>query len=94
MNRLEKLFSLLGLFYITAMVILILTVPSMRNVLIFLPLALVGIIVNAVLLFIVFRDIFIRSFQPESRKYFWVLVILLFLPAIVIYLPLHGFKPR
>ena len=94
MNRIEKGFSIFSLIFIVLITGLLYSVPSMRNLTVLLPLAFVGVIINAGLLFVVFKDIFSRSFQSEGRKYFWILAILLFLPAVFIYLPIHGFKPR
>ncbi len=94
MNRIEKGVSLFSLIFIVLITGLLCSLPSMRNLTVLLPLAFVGVTINAGLLFVVFKDIFTRSFQSEDRKYFWTLAILLFLPAVFIYLPLHGFKPR
>ena len=92
MNRIEMGFSIFSVIFIIVMAVLLYSIPSLRSLTVFLPLAFVGVIINVGLLFIVFKDIFSRSFQPEGRKYFWVLAILLFLPAVLIYLPMHGFK--
>ena len=94
MTRIEKGFSIFSVIFIIVMTGLFYSMPSLRSLTVFLPLALVGVIINVGLLLIVFKDIFNRSFQPKGRKYFWVLAILLFLPAVLIYLPMHGFKPR
>ena len=94
MNPIEKAFSIFALLFIIVMAGLLFMTPAMRSLAVFLPLALVGVVINVGLLFIVFKDIFTRAFQPESRKYFWIIAILLFLPAVLIYLPLHGFKPK
>lgn len=94
MNRIEKAFSIFALLFIIIMAGLLSMMPAMRSLAVFLPLALVGVVINVGLLFIVYKDIFTRTFQPESRKYLWIIVIFLFLPAVFIYIPLHGFKPK
>lgn len=94
MNPIEKAFSIFALLFIIVMAGLLFMTPAMRSLAVFLPLALVGVVINVGLLFIVFKDIFSRTFQPKSRKYLWIIVIFLFLPAVLIYLPLHGFKPK
>ncbi len=94
MNRIEKGYSIFSLIFIVLITVLLCSVPSTRSLTVLLPLAFVGVIINVGLLFVVFKDIFSRSFASEGRKYFWTLAILLFLPAVFIYLPRHGFKPR
>ena len=93
MNRYEKAFSIFSLLFII-MTGLLSMLPAMRSLAVLLPLALAGVVINVGLLFIVFKDIFSRTFQSESRKYLWIIAIFLFLPAVLIYLPLHGFKPK
>ena len=78
MKCIEKGYSIFSLIFIVLITGLLYSVPSMRNLTVLLPLAFVGVIINAGLLFVVFKDIFSRSFQSEGRKYFWILAILLF----------------
>jgi len=94
MSRFEKIFSLFSLLYFITMAGVLFAIPAARTLQLFLPLAFVGVTLNVGLLFIVFRDIFSRTFYPESRRYLWVFIIFLFLPAVVIYLPMHGFRPK
>ena len=67
MNRYEKAFSIFSLLFII-MAGLLSMLPAMRSLAVFLPLALAGVVINVGLLFIVFKDIFSRTFQSESRK--------------------------
>jgi hypothetical protein len=94
MNRFEKAFAIFSLLFIIIMAGLLSMMPAMRSLAVLLPLAMAGVVINVGLLYIVFKDIFSRTFQPESRKYLWIIVIFLFLPTLIIYLPLHGFKPK
>lgn len=94
MNSLEKTFSLLAVGYIIGLAVVLFAAPSFREMQYLLPLSLLGVIVNVGLLFVVFKDIFSRSFSSPWNKYFWLLIIFLFLPAVIIYLPLHGFRKR
>jgi hypothetical protein len=50
--------------------------------------------VNVGLLFVVFKDIFSRAFSSPWQKYFWLLIIFLCMPAVIIYLPMYGFRKR
>ncbi|MGI9536940.1 MAG: hypothetical protein ACR2PB_07710 [Desulfocapsaceae bacterium] len=94
MNSAEKFFSVLAIFYITGLAVFLILSPSIRELKYLLPLSLLGVGVNAGLLFVVFRDILSRSFPSSGVKYFWVVIIFLFMPAIIIYLPKHGFRKR
>ena len=94
MSTREKIYSVMAICYLSGMIMFLLVYPSAREIKYLLPLALLGITVNAGLLFVVFRDIFSRSFSSFWRKYFWVVIVFLFLPAVIIYLPLHGFRKR
>lgn len=94
MSLFEKVFSIVSLLFIVLMAGLLIAIPAARNLSVFLPLAFLGVAMNVGLLFIVFKDVFTRSFHPESKRYLWVVLIFLFLPVVVIYLPMHGFKPK
>ena len=94
MNNYEKFFSLFAIVFLTGTGILVAAVPETRVIGTLLPLALVGIIVNAALLFIVFKDILSRSFKNPASKLVWGLLVFLFFPTVLIYLPLYGFKSR
>lgn len=94
MSSLEKTFSLLAICFITGLAFFLFFYPQLRNLSFLLPLSLLGVCFNAGLLFVVFKDIFKRSFSSMPVKVFWIIIIFLFMPAVLIYLPLHGFKKR
>ena len=94
MSASEKLFSVFGICYITGLVLALTFYPQTRQLPYLLPLSLLGVAVNVGLLYIVFKDIFSRQFAHAYSKYLWIVVIFLFMPMIVIYLPIHGFKKR
>lgn len=94
MSLQEKLFSIFGICYITALAFALVYVPEIRKFPFLLPLSLIGVAINVVLLYMVFKDIFSRRFQNTYTRYLWVIVIFLFMPAIIFYLPMHGFKKR
>ncbi len=94
MSSAEKIFSVLAICYITGLSAFLVLLPSARELKYLLPLSLLGVGVNVGLLFVVFKDIFSRSFPTTGIKYFWVIIIFLFLPAIIFYLPKHGFRKR
>jgi hypothetical protein len=94
MSTSEKIYSAMAICYLAGMILFLLLFPSAREIKYLLPLALLGIAVNAGLLFVVLRDILSRSFSSWWRKYFFVVIVFLFLPAVIIYLPLHGFKKK
>jgi len=94
MNTLEKIYSIFAIFFAIALIILLLVRPEMRQLGILLPTSAVGLLVNVILMFIVFRDIFTRQFPSKRGRAFWTGLLLVCWPAIVIYLPLHGFRHR
>lgn len=90
----EKLFSLFGIGYITGLACALVCYPQTRQLPYLLPLSLLGVAVNVGLLYVVFKDIINRRFPRPHSRYLWIAVIFLFMPAIIIYLPMHGFKKR
>lgn len=90
----EKIFSVLAICYVAGLALFLTLTPSARQLTYLLPLSLLGVGLNACLLFVVFKDIFSRSFPTPGVKYFWVVIIFLFIPAIIIYLPKYGFRKR
>lgn len=94
MNRAEKLYSLMAIGCIGGLAFFLATSPAARELKYLLPLSLFGVAVNVGLLFVVFKDIFSRSFSSPWHKYFWVLIIFLCMPAVIVYLPMYGFKKR
>jgi len=69
-------------------------IQKLHTLPVLLPLSIVFFIANAALLFVVFKDIFSRPFPSQSKRYLWVALVFFFPPTILIYLPMHGFKPR
>ena len=94
MNNYEKIFSLFAIIFLTGSGVLVFAVPETRTMGFLIPLALAGTLINAGLLFIIFKDIFSRSFANPASKLVWGLLVFLFFPSILLYLPLHGFKSR
>ena len=75
MNIFEKFFSIFALVFLTTIGIAITVFPETRAVTVLIPLALLGVVVNAGLLFIVFKDILTRSFANPGSKMVWGLLI-------------------
>lgn len=94
MSLLEKIFSVIAVSYIISFALFLVFYPAGRELKILLPFSLLGVGFNVGLLFVVFKDIFSRTFPSPARKILWIGAIFLFLPAILVYLPLHGFKKR
>ena len=94
MSTFEKLFSIISLCCLLGLTAVLFYIPAARSISILLPLGFVAILFNAGLLFIVFKDIFTRPFPSDSKRYFWALLIFFFIPAVLVYLPKYGFKPK
>jgi hypothetical protein len=90
----EKLYSIFAIVFIIALVMILVFLPEYRQLMVLLPITFVGLIVNIVFMFIVLRDIFLRTFTSSGLKILWVVLILVFWPAVLIYLPMFGFKSR
>jgi uncharacterized membrane protein YbhN (UPF0104 family) len=87
-------YSVFAIVFGLALTIALVAMPEMRQLHLLLPASGLGFIINVALMFIVFRDIFARRFPAQRGRLFWVGLLLVCWPAIVVYLPLYGFKPR
>lgn len=94
MSILEKVFSLFAVFFGIGLIAVITIYPQTREFKVLLPLSFAGVAINIGLMFVVLRDILYRNFTQPMAKYVWIAVILLFWPAVLYYLPRHGFKSR
>lgn len=94
MSLLEKLYSIFAIVFATGFIVLIFNVPSFQQLDRLLPLTAISLIVNIGLMFVVFKDIYSREFKNSTQKYIWFSLILFIWPAVLIYLPLYGFKDR
>lgn len=68
--------------------------PEYRLLTYLLPAGLVGVAANTALLFLVFRDIWLRPFATPKTKFVWGATIFIFMPAAVLYLLRHGRNRR
>ncbi len=94
MNFFEKMYSIVAIIFEIGLVVFFLLQPQYQRLSILLPACTIGLIVNIILLFLIFLDIFQRPFDNPNTRYLWLAIILLFWPAGLIYLLRHGFKPR
>ena len=94
MSSIEKFYCILAICYVTGLAIFLFVSPAARDLKYLLPLSLLGVGVNVGLLYVVFKDIFSRSFATTGTKFLWMIAVLLFIPVIIIYLPMHGFRKR
>ncbi len=94
MNYLEKVYSIAAILFAAGLITSLLIFPQLRLINRLIPICLLGFIVNIGLMFIVLRDIFIRCFDEQNKKYLWVVLVLLFWPSVLYYLPRYGFHPR
>lgn len=94
MSTFEKLYAIFAVLFGIVLISGLILLPEMRQLHFLLPASGLGLIVNVLLMFIVFRDIVLRPFSSKKERFIWGGVLLLFWPAIVVYLPLHGFRSR
>lgn len=94
MTLFEKIFAVFAILFAVALMTVLVIIPESREMGILLPLSFIGLIINIGLMFVVFKDIFTRGTLNRNQKVIWTAVLLLFWPAILLYLPLHGFRKR
>lgn len=94
MNIFEKTFSFLAILFEIGLISFFLAWPQYQRLAILLPASFLGLLVNTGLLFLIFRDIYLRTFANPKAKIFWVVIILLVWPASLIYLLKHGMHKR
>lgn len=94
MNTFEKAYSIFAILFGAVFIWLLLTLPEMRQLSILIPVTTVGLMINVIMMFFVFRDIFFRPALSKNAKLLWTVTVLLCWPAILVYLPLHGFRTR
>jgi len=94
MNIFEKTYSLLAILFEIGLISFFLLRPEYQRLSLLLPASVVGLLVNTILIFLIFHDIYRRSFSAPKIKIIWVAVILLFWPASILYLLKYGFQPR
>lgn len=94
MSSLEKSISIIALALLIILPPLLFIFPKLHTLPYLVPLSLILVGMNAALLFVVFKDMFLRPFGSDKTRYLWVALVFFCPPTILIYLPLYGFKPR
>jgi len=93
MNRFEKAFLIFYVVY-TAAYIPFFVRFAQTHMRVLVPFHLFGMALGAGFLFVVFRDLYKRSFQNPNTKITWTILILMFCPSVLVYLFKYAFKPR
>jgi hypothetical protein len=94
MNLFEKIYASLAVIFAVALILCLILFSNLRQTDYLLPISSIGFTLNVGLMFIVLRDIFLRSFGRETTKFLWMAAVLIFWPSIVYYLLQYGIKPR
>ena len=90
----EKIYAFLAVLFEVGLVAFFLLQPQYQHLSFLLPASFAGLVVNTILLFLIFRDIWLRPFPNPRTKLLWGGVILFIWPAAIIYLFLHGCRKR
>ena len=90
----EQISAWLAVLVEFALVGFFLLLPEYRLLSYLLPACLIGMAANTALLFLVFRDLWLRSFANPKAKFLWGATIFIFMPAAVLYLLRHGRNRR
>lgn len=94
MSTFEKIYCLFAIGFAFGVAALFTMIPESRSASILLPVSFIGLLVNVGLMFVVLKDIFTRTQLERTKKYIWTGALLLCWPAILVYLPLHGFRKK
>lgn len=94
MNTIEKAYSVFAIIFAITLISVLVIIPEMRQMHILLTASGIGLFVNVILMFIVFRDIFYRPALTKGAKACWTVGLLIFWPAILVYIPVYGFRKR
>jgi hypothetical protein len=94
MNLFEKTYASLSVIFAVSLILCLFLFSNLRQPAYLIPIGSIGFTLNVGLMFIVLRDIFLRSFGTETTKFFWMAAVLIFWPSIVYYLLQYGMKPR
>lgn len=94
MNTFEKIYSVAAIIFAIGLLTILTLFPQYQKLQILIPASFTGLLVNVGLMFITFRDIYLRHFADQRQKILWVIILLLFWPTILVYLPIHGFRQR
>jgi hypothetical protein len=94
MTHFEKGYCLFAIFFAFGIGTLLVAVPESRSTGILLPLCFCGLLVNVGLMYIVLKDIFTREELDKTKKLIWTGALLICWPAVLVYLPLHGFQKK
>lgn len=94
MNLFEKVYSVLAMTFAVGLILALILLPQLRQINYLLPISFIGFTLNIGLMFIVLRDIFLRSFESQTIKFLWITAVLILWPSIAYYLFQHGMKPR
>jgi hypothetical protein len=94
MNISEQISAWLAILLEIGLVAFFLLQPQFQILTYLLPACFIGLVANTVLLFLVFRDLWLRSFANPKTKFLWGGAIFVFWPLAIVYLLLHGRRNR
>lgn len=94
MNLFEKLYAVIAVIFAVILILSLILFPNLRQINYLLPISFIGFTLNVGLMFIVLRDIFLRTFESQTTKFLWMAAVLIIWPSIVYYLFQYGMKPR
>lgn len=94
MSTFDKCYSVFAIIFAITLLYCLTLFPELRQLQYLLVLSFLGLVINVGLMFVVFKDLFTRPAISRNGKIAWTALLLLFWPALLIYLPLHGFRSR
>ena len=94
MTVFEKTYSIFSVIFAFTLITAFALYPELRQLKTLLPLSGLGLLVNIGFMFVVLKHIMLKASFSQKDKIFWVILILIFWPAAIIYLAIHGFRPQ
>ena len=95
MGKLEKLYVIFSLAYTLVYSYFFFNlIESPENFERIIPFHILGMVLSLGFIIVIIRDVFKRKFPTPNAKAMWAILLIIFWPIVLIYLPKYGFKPR
>ncbi len=92
MTTFEKFYSVFSIIFAFFLLTVLIVLPESRQLKPLLLLSSLGLLINIGFIFIILKHIMLTAAFPQKDKILWVILILLFWPAAIVYLVKHGFR--
>lgn len=94
MTTFEKIYSLFAVLFAIIFFTILLATDLLGNLTVLIVSISLAFMINIAFMFILFKDLYFRKLSSPGKKAAWFAAILIFWPAAIFYLAVHGFKQR